>query len=156
MHLMSPVKTESRNSTLPGYKDLQENRSPVVLFDGVCNLCNKTVQFILQHDKMQAFTFSCLQSDFGRLVTADSGLGGQFPDSVILYENGQLYTRSCAIIRIAEILGGYSVLTAGLHIIPKGIRDAVYNFVARHRYRWFGKSDHCMIPDPELSGRFLP
>lgn len=152
-----PITSKKGQSiTLTADSRLHKIGSPVVLFDGVCNLCNNAVQFILRNDKRKVFYFSSLQSNFGKQFMADSGLSGHFPDSVILYDNGQIYVRSDAIIRIAEILGGFYSLAVVFRIIPKSMRDSIYNFIANHRYSWFGKRESCMIPDPGLSDRFMP
>ena len=153
---MQATSTKGQNVTLTAANRLHKTESPVVLFDGVCNICNSAIQFILRHDKRKVFSFSSLQSDFGKQFMADSGLSDHFPDSVILYENGQVFTRSDALIRIAEILGGFYRLVVVLRIIPRSFRDTLYNFVASHRYRWFGKRESCIIPDPGLSDRFIP
>ena len=129
--------------------------NPVIFFDGVCNLCNCSVHFILRHDKRKVFVFTSLQSDLGKHFISASGLSGLSPESVILYENGHIHSHSDAIIRIAEILGGLYKMVIVFRIIPKSIRDALYNFIASHRYYWFGKRESCMIPGPGLSDRFL-
>ena len=153
---MPVTSSKGQNITLPAVNRLHKTGNPVVLFDGVCNLCNSAIQFLLRHDKRKVFSFSSLQSNFGKKFITDSRLSGHFPDSVVLYENGQIYTRSDAIIRIAKILGGFYGLAVVLQIIPRSFRDTLYNFVASHRYRWFGKRESCMIPDPGLSNRFIP
>lgn len=127
----------------------------VLLFDGVCNLCNSAVRFILRRDKRQVFSFSCLQSNYGKQLMEGSRLKGKFPDSIILYEKGKIYSSSDAIIRIAEILGGFYSLAIVFRIIPKRIRDTAYIFVASHRYKWFGKRENCMISDSRHSDRFI-
>lgn len=123
-----------------------------VLFDGVCNLCNASVNFIIDRDPKGYFRFAALQSDaakaLGETVTGD-------PDSVILYEDGKRYDKSTAALRIARRLSGlWPVLYMGI-IVPRPIRDVVYRFIARNRYKWFGKSDACRLPSPELKARFL-
>lgn len=128
---------------------------PVLLFDGVCNLCNSSVQFILNHDKEEAFRFASLQSEEAQEVL------GQFEDkpndlsSVVLLENGTLYTRSTAALRVTRRLSGAWPLLYAFIIVPRPIRDTVYDWIARNRYRWFGKKDQCMIPSPDLKSRFL-
>lgn len=126
----------------------------IILFDGVCNLCNNSVQFIIRHDKDAYFKFASLQSDFGgRLKEAK-----QIPndvDSIILVENGKVYMQSSAILRIARHLDGAWKLAAAALIIPRPIRDLIYRYVARNRYRWFGRQDQCMLPSPDLKERFL-
>ena len=151
-----PITSKKGQSiTLTADSRLHKIGSPVVLFDGVCNLCNNAVQFILRNDKRKVFCFSSLQSNFGKQFITDSGLSVHFSESVILYDNERIYVRSDAIIRIAEILGGFYSLAVVFRVIPKSMRDSIYNFIANHRYRWFGKKESCMIPDPGLSDRFI-
>ncbi|NBC06848.1 MAG: DUF393 domain-containing protein [Bacteroidetes bacterium] len=130
-------------------------KHPILLFDGVCNLCNSSVQFILKRDKQQAFRFASLQSEEGQEVL------GQFEDkpedlsSVVLVEDGKLYARSTAALRATRWLSGAWPLLYGFIVLPRPLRDAVYDWIARNRYRWFGKKEQCMIPSPELKSRFL-
>lgn len=128
-----------------------------ILFDGVCNLCNGFVQFVIRHDHQQRFHFAALQSEAARALLARHGqpLPAPEPDSVVLVENGQVYTHSEAILRIAAGLGGaWRALAVG-RVLPRPLRDAAYRWVARHRYQWFGRQDSCMLPTPELKARFL-
>lgn len=128
---------------------------PVLLFDGVCNLCNGAVQFIIGRDPEGVFRFASLQSD------AAKELLEQFPEApadvstVILVEKGRLFTRSDAALRAARYLPGAWPALYGFVIVPRPIRNAVYDWIARNRYRWFGKKDQCMVPTKELRGRFL-
>ena len=127
----------------------------VVLFDGVCNLCNGSVNWLIDHDKKNHFQFASLQSDYGKKVVAQFNLKGDYLDTVLLLEDGKVYMRSEAILRIGKKLGGgYSLLYSFL-IIPAFVRDFFYNIVARNRYRWFGKQDVCRMPTPELKAKFL-
>ena len=127
----------------------------VILFDGVCNLCNSSVQFILEKEKSNYHTFASLQSPFGQEILLQHGLDTTNLDSLILLEDNQIYQRSAAALKIARRLKfPYSILS-GFLIIPAFIRDAVYDLVAKNRYRWFGKKDACMIPSPELKERFI-
>lgn len=127
----------------------------VVYFDGVCNLCNKWVQFIIRHDKEGRFFFASLQSTAASAAVAylqQAGLNNS--STIILLHNGVYYTRSTAALRILTLLKGYKWVAAGF-IVPRFIRDSVYSLIAQNRYRLFGKSDVCMIPSPALKGRFL-
>jgi predicted DCC family thiol-disulfide oxidoreductase YuxK len=126
----------------------------VVLFDGVCNLCNGAVQFVLRRDRHAAFRFASLQSNYAKDLMKRFGLIPGTLHSLLLYDNGVLYEKSDAALRIASYLKGFSVLSA-FKIVPRFIRDGVYDFVARNRYRIFGKRDECMIPTPETKGRFI-
>jgi len=131
------------------------NSHPVILFDGVCNLCSAAVQFVIKHDRRQHFRFASLQGDFGQQVLAANQLPAQHFDSFILLENERIYTRSAAALRVVKQLdGGWSLLYA-LTIVPPFIRNGVYDIVARKRYQWFGKKEACWIPTPELKSLFL-
>lgn len=129
--------------------------NPVVLFDGVCNLCNGTVQFVIARDLGAHFRFAPLESDASRRLLGECRVEGPLPDSVALIENGRLYTRSSAALRIALRLRFPWWLIYGFIVVPRPLRDMVYDWIARHRYGWFGKQDSCMIPTPALRGRFL-
>ena len=128
---------------------------PIVLFDGVCNLCNSAVQFIIRHDKKNIFMFTSLQSDTGQKLLAQYDLPLNELNSFILIENNKAYTRSSGALRVIKKLKGLWPLLYGFIIVPKFIRDGVYNWVGRNRYKWFGKQDACMIPTPGLKARFL-
>jgi len=126
---------------------------PVILFDGVCNLCNGSVAFIIARDPKGYFQFASLQSEAGRRLLG--GAKGPLPDSVALVEDGHVYTRSDAALRVARRLRFPWGLFYGLVVVPRVVRDALYDVVARNRYRWFGRRDTCMVPTPELRRRFL-
>ena len=129
----------------------------IVLFDGVCNLCNATVQFILDRDRAGYFRFAALQSEAGAKALTDLGhapVTGE-PDSIMLIENNTVYDRSDAALRVARRLDGAWPLLAVTLIVPRVVRDLVYRFIARNRYRWFGRTEECRIPTPELRARFL-
>lgn len=128
---------------------------PIVLFDGVCNLCNNAVQFIIRHDKKKQFLFTSLQSEAGQKLLQEYDLPVNELNSFILIDNNKANTRSTGALKVFKKLdGGWPLLYAFI-IIPKFIRDAVYNWVRKNRYNWFGKKDECMIPTPELKARFL-
>ncbi|KAA9345873.1 thiol-disulfide oxidoreductase DCC family protein [Adhaeribacter soli] len=127
----------------------------IIFFDGVCNLCNGFVQFVIRYDKGGYFRFASLQSEEARPYLTGNGIDPSELGTVVLYENGKCYTRSTAALRIFRRLSGaWSLLFAGI-IIPSFLRDVVYNFVAHNRYRWFGQKESCMLPTPELRSRFL-
>lgn len=128
----------------------------IILFDGVCNLCDSTVQFVIKHDKKDIFRFVPLQSDLGKEITTYIGLDTSKTDSIILYEPGSAYYyKAEAAMKIAKELGGvYSLLNA-FSVLPSSLSNAVYDYVARNRYRWYGKKDECMIPTPEMRAKFL-
>ncbi|HLP52938.1 MAG TPA: DCC1-like thiol-disulfide oxidoreductase family protein [Chitinophagales bacterium] len=127
----------------------------VVLFDGVCNLCNGYVNWMIDHDKKNQFKFASLQSEFGRQKVAELGLQGDYLNTIVYYDNGRGYTHSSAVLHILKQLGGVYSLMAIFLLVPPFIRNFVYNVVARNRYKWFGKRDSCRIPTPELKSRFL-
>lgn len=127
----------------------------LILFDGVCNLCNWSVQFILRHDKTAVFTFASIQSDVGREIYRFSGLDPDDIQTFLLLTKGQVLLRSDAAIGVARQFGGLWRLFIAFKVIPRGLRDWAYSFVARHRYRWFGRRDTCMIPSEDVRRRFL-
>lgn len=127
----------------------------VVVFDGVCNLCNGAVNWIIDHDKNNRFRFSSLQSDYGKQIVAKYNLQQNYMDTFILVEDEQAYIKSTAALRVLKGLGGFYKLAYASIIIPRFIRDAVYNFIARNRYRWFGKRESCRMPTPELKAKFI-
>ena len=129
--------------------------NPTILFDGLCNLCQGSVQFILKRDKAERFRFASLQSEAAKRLLQDFPEAPRDIGTILLLENGRLYSRSTAALRIAKGLSGLWPLFYGFIILPRWLRDPVYNFIARNRYRWFGKRDSCMIPTPELRDRFL-
>jgi predicted DCC family thiol-disulfide oxidoreductase YuxK len=126
-----------------------------VLFDGVCNLCNGTVQFIIKRDRAAIFRFASLQSDYAHALLRRLNLPADQLYSVIVIEDGIAYQKSDAALRIARRLPGFWRWLYIFRFIPKFIRDGLYNFIATNRYRFFGKKDHCMIPTPELKARFF-
>lgn len=127
----------------------------LVLFDGVCNLCNAVVRFVIPRDPRGHFQFATLTSDAAARALATEPGARQLPDSVILVEDGRVFTRSDAALRILRRLTFPWSLVYGLIVLPKGLRDHVYDAIARRRYRWFGRRDQCMIPGPSIRSRFL-
>ncbi|CAN1537067.1 COG3011 Predicted thiol-disulfide oxidoreductase [Flavobacteriaceae bacterium] len=128
----------------------------IILFDGVCNLCNSAVQFIIKHDKKDDFRFVALQSKLGQEILTYIGVDSKNIDSVILYEPGvAYYYKSDAALQIAKNLNGLFSLGVIFKIIPTGIRNHLYDNIARNRYKWYGKKESCMIPSPELKIKFL-
>jgi predicted DCC family thiol-disulfide oxidoreductase YuxK len=131
--------------------------SAVLLFDGVCNLCSSTVQFVMAHDPHEHFKFASQQSNAGRKLMEEHGIAIPEGDplSLILIEDGHVYDRSTGALRLARKLSFPFKLGWIFIITPRFIRDFVYNVIAKHRYRWFGKKEVCMVPTPELRARFL-
>jgi predicted DCC family thiol-disulfide oxidoreductase YuxK len=127
----------------------------VILFDGVCNLCSGFVQFVLPRDAEGKYRFASLQSDVGQALLTEHDLPRDDLESVVLIEDGESYVKSSAIIRIATGLGGGYRLLSPFRYVPRSIRDRVYDFVADHRYQWFGKKDRCMVPSGDVQSRFL-
>jgi predicted DCC family thiol-disulfide oxidoreductase YuxK len=130
------------------------HKGPVLLFDGVCNLCTSSVHFIIKRDPKRKFRFASLQSAFGQNVLQEHQLNTQTFDSLVLLENGKIYQRSTAALRIARQLSGAWPLLYIFMIVPAFIRNAVYDFIARNRYKWFGKKETCWLPTPDLQALF--
>jgi predicted DCC family thiol-disulfide oxidoreductase YuxK len=128
---------------------------PIVLFDGVCNLCHAAVRFILARDREARFRFASLESETGRDLTTEGIREGTSADSMILVEGGLTYARSEAAIRIAARLSLPWRALGVLRVVPRPVRDGAYDLVARNRYRWFGRKDFCPVPDEDIRDRFL-
>jgi predicted DCC family thiol-disulfide oxidoreductase YuxK len=129
----------------------------IVLFDGVCNLCNGAVNFLIDRDPGHHLRFAALQSPAGAALLARHGLPAvaEEPETILLIEGDRVHARSTAALRIARYLRFPFWLLAGLQIVPRPLRDLVYRFIARRRYRWFGRSAACRMPTPDLRARFL-
>lgn len=128
----------------------------IILFDGVCNLCNSAVQFVIQHDQKDVFRFVALQSELGQQILNHIGVNPANIDSIVLYEPGiAYYYKSSAAIQIARNLGGFWHFGTVFRIIPTNIRNLLYDYIAKNRYKWYGKKDSCMMPTPELKIKFL-
>lgn len=127
----------------------------IILFDGICNLCNQSVQFVIEHDKKNQFLFASLQSDFGQKFLKENNLDAENFESMIYIEDEKIYTKSSAPLKISKHLDGIISILSIFIVVPKPIRDFVYNFIAKNRYNWFGKNDSCWIPTKELNARFL-
>ncbi|WP_339104818.1 thiol-disulfide oxidoreductase DCC family protein [Haloterrigena salinisoli] len=128
---------------------------PIVLFDGVCNLCHGFVQFLIPRDPEGQFRFASLQSDVGQRLLAEHGLSDRDLDSVVLLEGDEAYVKSDAVIRIGQLLGGVYRLLGPCRFLPRRFRDRAYDLVARHRYRLFGRKEQCMLPTGNVRDRFL-
>ncbi|GFZ84801.1 thiol-disulfide oxidoreductase [Aquaticitalea lipolytica] len=134
---------------LPKHKQL-------VLFDGVCNLCDASVQYIIKHDKNNAFLFTALQSEVGQQIIKEFNIDTNKIDSIILYSNEHgISYKSTAALKIASKLGFPRNLLSVFLIIPTIIRNWVYDYIAKNRYKWYGKKEECMIPTPDLKSKFL-
>lgn len=126
-----------------------------ILFDGVCLFCNASVNFVLRRDRYDRFRFAPLQSPAGEQLLVKYGLNEKKMDSFVLIENDQAFTESTAVLRAARRLGFPWSLAWGLMIVPAFIRNGVYRWIARNRYKWFGKKDQCMMPDEKVRSKFL-
>lgn len=128
----------------------------IILFDGVCNLCNSSVQFVIRHDKRDIFRFVSLQSELGQKILNHIGISRLQTDSTILYvpEKGH-YIKSDVAFKILKDINGIYKLLLIFSILPKKLLDIIYDYVAKNRYKWFGQKESCMIPTPELKSKFL-
>lgn len=135
--------------------NLPKNKK-IILFDGICNLCNGAVQFIIKNDKKDIFRFVALQSELGKEICNYIGIDQNKIDSIILYNPGvAYYCKSSAVLEIAQDLGGiYSLITI-FKILPEKLRNYIYDYIAKNRYKWYGKKESCMISTPELKAKFL-
>lgn len=129
--------------------------SKIILFDGVCNLCNSSVNFIIDHDKGNIFKFASLQSDAGQMLLNKFKLDTKDFDTIVLIENDNCYMRSGAVLRIVKSFPGIWKLLYLFIIVPSPLRDFLYDILADNRYKWFGKKDSCRVPTPELKEKFL-
>src|SRR6266498_2986558 len=130
------------------------NNKPIILFDGVCNFCNSMVNFIISQDKKNVFLFYALQSDSGKKLLEEYKIDWKANDSFVVIENDKAYMKSNATLRLYGKLPWYWKWTQVFWIVPRFIRDGVYNFIAKNRYRWFGKKEKCMVPTPATSEKF--
>lgn len=127
----------------------------IIVFDGVCVLCNGWVKFLLKHDKHERYKFASMQSDAGRALLSKFGLDPDDPNSFLLLEEDAPYTDSTAILRVLSGLGGLWRLSKVFAVFPRVMRDPAYRWLAKNRYQWFGKRAACMLPDPASRDRFL-
>ncbi|MBD0365460.1 MAG: thiol-disulfide oxidoreductase DCC family protein [Flavisolibacter sp.] len=132
-----------------------DTTNPIILFDGVCIFCNGMVLFIIKQDKQKVFRFAALQSEAGQRLLETYQLPRNDFDSFLLIENGKVYRSSTAGLRLYNKLPWYWMWMQVFWIVPKIFRDAVYDFIARNRYKWFGKKETCMIPTSDVRSRFL-
>jgi predicted DCC family thiol-disulfide oxidoreductase YuxK len=128
----------------------------IILFDGVCNLCNSSIQFVIRHDKKNRYKFAALQSDTAKMLLNERGIDSSQIDSIILIDpNTAYYIKSTAALEIGKSFGGGWRLLSIFEWVPRPIRDWIYDLIAKNRYSWFGKQNDCMIPTPELKAKFL-
>ncbi len=134
---------------------ITERIENVILFDGVCNLCNGAINFIIDRDKNNHFKFAALQSDYGQQYLDTNNLPLDDFESMVFIEKGEIYNKSTAALKIVRNLSGLWPVLYIFIIFPKFLRDAVYNLIANNRYKMFGKRDQCRVPTPELKAKFL-
>jgi predicted DCC family thiol-disulfide oxidoreductase YuxK len=133
----------------------KQSTHSIILFDGVCNLCNGAVNFVIKRDPGNVFKFAPLQEKQGALLLKTHAIDIQKLESIVLIENEKVYIKSSAALRITKKLSGLWPLLFVLLIIPSFIRDGIYDIIAKNRYKWFGKKEQCMIPTPGLKKKFL-
>lgn len=127
----------------------------VILFDGVCNLCNSSIDFVLKRDQKDRFIVGALQSEEGKKLLSRFDVNPEYLDSLVLIEDDRIFFRSTAALRIAKTLPGAWPLLYGLVILPVFLRNGIYNWIGKNRYRWFGKKQTCRLPTPEEQAKFL-
>ncbi|MCZ4222066.1 thiol-disulfide oxidoreductase DCC family protein [Pedobacter rhodius] len=128
--------------------------NPIIFFDGVCNLCNTSVQFVIKHDKANLFSFSALQGNYAKKVLPGFNVDFDKINSILLIENNKLYTKSSAALRVAKKLNGLLPILYVFILVPKFIRDWIYDIIAKNRYKWWGKQESCWVPTPDLKSKF--
>jgi predicted DCC family thiol-disulfide oxidoreductase YuxK len=133
----------------------EPEKHPVILFDGVCNLCSASVQYVIKHDPQRIFRFASLQSSFAQKILSNHNLPINDYNSFVLFADNKIYTRSTAALLVAKNLKGFIRFSYAFIIMPKFIRDTVYNIIAKNRYKWFGKKQACWLPTPDLKNLFL-
>lgn len=145
-----------KNNEIASFLAMTAKNKKIILFDGVCNLCNGAVQFIIKHDKKDIFRFAALQSDLGKEICNYIGVDQTKIDSIIFYNPGvAYYYKSSAVLEIAEELGGFYSLLFIFKIFPEKLRNYLYDYIAKNRYKWYGKKESCIIPTPEIKAKFL-
>lgn len=131
------------------------NDYAVILFDGVCNLCTGSVLFVIERDKKARFKFAPLQSPYAQQILVKHNITYTSPQSIFLIKDNHLFTKSNAALEIIRLLPGFWPVLYSFKIVPRFLRDFIYDLIAKNRYRFFGKADHCMVPTPELNSRFI-
>ena len=135
--------------------DLPKDKK-IILFDGLCNLCNNSVQYVIKQDTKDVFRFVALESALGQKIMRHIGIADKNIDSIVVYQPGiAYYYKSAALIEITKSLQGIFHYGLLFKILPISLRDIVYDYIAKNRYRWYGKKESCMIPTPELKTKFL-
>lgn len=132
-----------------------EVSQPIIFFDGVCNLCNSSVNFVIDRDPKGKFKFAALQSDQARAILNGTSIRPEDLESIVFYDGQKTFRKSRAALEIARRMKGLWPVLYVFIIFPGFLRDIVYDFIARNRYKWFGKREACRVPTPELKSRFL-
>jgi predicted DCC family thiol-disulfide oxidoreductase YuxK len=131
----------------------------IVFFDGVCNLCQGSIRYLIKNDKKGVLKFASLQGDYAKDFIDQKDFVDQTEihsmQSIMFFDGKNLYKKSTAVLKLSSLIGGWHKLLLLGYIIPRFLRDGLYNIVAKNRYRWFGKKDQCMLPSKELENRFL-
>jgi predicted DCC family thiol-disulfide oxidoreductase YuxK len=135
--------------------DVRRIPENLVLFDGVCNLCSALVQFVIRHDRVAKFRFAAIQSEIGKEIFQSHGLDPADLQTFVFISGGRMHVRSDAAIEVVSRFGGAWKLFTIFRLVPRMVRDSGYSFVARNRYRWFGRKEVCMVPTPEIKERFI-
>lgn len=131
------------------------NEQPIILFDGVCNFCNSAVNFVIKRNKKTIIQFAPMQTDAGKKLLQRYDLPAEVMQSFVFIEKEKAYTQSTAALKVCRYMNALWPLCYGFIIVPKFIRDGIYNWIGRNRYKWFGVRQECMIPTPEVKERFL-
>jgi len=152
---MNTVTAPEKSTATAQAPNISTAEHPVILFDGVCNMCNASVNFVMRNDPKGLFHYSSLQDPAGQALMQSYGQDPTYFDSVVLIKNGRFYNKSRAALEIARHLKGLWPALYAFIIVPGVVRDAVYNFIARNRYRWFGKKETCRLPTPAERALFL-
>lgn len=153
LRLVIFLKGRERN-VVRGLKKGGLKLSGIILFDGMCNLCSTSVQFIIKRDQKGYFSFASLQSDQGKELSEQYQIPNNI-ESIVVIDNGRYYLKSSAALYICKHLDGMWKFFSFFRVVPRPLRDKVYDYIAKNRYRWFGKKDACMIPTPEMRSRFI-
>ncbi len=133
-----------------------EKGKKIILFDGVCNLCNASINFVIKRDKKDLFRYASLQSEVGQKLISERNIDIKNIDSILLIDPSvAYYHKSTAALRIAKQLSGFYPFLSVFLVLPKFFRDWIYDIIAKNRYKWFGKKESCMIPTPELKALFI-
>jgi predicted DCC family thiol-disulfide oxidoreductase YuxK len=141
--------------TRPPAKDVTQIPDNLILFDGVCNLCSALVQFVIRHDRATKFRFAAIQSEIGRAIFQSHGLDPADLQTFVFIADERIFLRSDAAIEVLERFGGAWRICKIFRFVPRALRNAIYSFIARNRYRWFGRKEVCMVPTTEIKERFL-